>query len=101
MKASSVNSIITPKTTGYAATTALGLAVWSGVSKNKTFRKQHKPLAYLTAILTAIHIGLIEYYHHKYKKCNKLHLFNCMIVTFFILYYTIILKVKNTRGRNV
>lgn len=95
------NSIITPKSTGYAATTALGLAVWSGVSKNKTFRKQHKPLAYITAALTAIHIGLIEYYHHKYKKCNKLHLFNCMIVTFFYSLLYNCFRVKNTRGRNV
>ncbi len=70
MKVDSVrkNSIITPKTTGYAATVGLGATVWSGISKNKTFRRQHKPLAYITAILTAIHIGLIEYYHHKYKK---------------------------------
>ena len=33
------STIITPKTTGYAATASLGLAVLSGVSKNKTFRK--------------------------------------------------------------
>ncbi len=70
MKVDSVkkNSIITPKTTGYAATVGLGASVWSGISRNKTFRKQHKPLAYITAFLTAAHIGLIEYYHHKYKK---------------------------------
>ena len=63
-----MNKIITPKTTGYAATVGLGLSVWSGVSRNRNFRKTHKPLAYITALLTAIHIGLIEYYHHKYKK---------------------------------
>ncbi len=70
MKVNSVNknSIFTPKTTGYAATAGLTAAVLSGVSRNKTFRKAHKPLACLTAILTAVHIGLIEYYHHKYKK---------------------------------
>ena len=70
MKVSSVqrNSIITPKTTGYAATTALGLAVWSGVSKNKTLKKQHKALAYIAAVLTAVHWGLVEYLHAKYKK---------------------------------
>lgn len=71
MKVDSVrrnNSIITPKTTGYAATTALGLAVCSSVSKNKTFRRQHKNLAWITAILTAVHIGLVEYLHSKYKK---------------------------------
>ena len=63
-----MNKIVTPKTTGYAATAGLGLSVWSGISKNRNYRKQHKPLAYITAVLTAIHIGLIEYYHHKYKK---------------------------------
>lgn len=62
------NSYITPKTTGYAATAGLALSVWSGVSKNKSFRKKHKPIAYITALLTAVHIGLIEYYHYKYKK---------------------------------
>lgn len=65
-----INSIITPKTTGYAATVSLGLATASGISKNKTFRKAHKPLAYVTAALTLLHIGLIEYYHYKFRK-NK------------------------------
>ena len=65
---SRAQSIITPRTTGYAATACLGAAVWSGISKNKTFRHQHKPLAYITVLLTAVHIGLIEYYRHKYKK---------------------------------
>ena len=70
MKISSINSnkIITPKSTGYVATTALGIATLSGLSKNKSFRKAHKPLAYLTTALTAVHIALIEYYHHKFKK---------------------------------
>ena len=65
-----INGIITPKTTGYAATVSLGLATVSGISKNKTFRKAHKPLAYVTAALTVLHLGLIEYYHHKFKN-NK------------------------------
>lgn len=62
------NRIITPKTTGYAATTTLALSLLSGVTKNRTFRKTHKPLAYLSALFTIMHIGLIEYYHQKYKK---------------------------------
>lgn len=62
------NSILTPKTTGYSATVGLGLSIASGVSKNKNFRKAHKPLAYFSAVMTLIHVGLIEYYHHKYKK---------------------------------
>ena len=62
------NPIITPKTTGYSATLGLGLAIASGISKNKSFRKAHKPLAYISAALSLLHIGLIEYYHHKYRK---------------------------------
>ena len=70
MKVTSVksNNILTPRTTSYSATLGLGLSIWSGLSKNKSFRKAHKPLAYITALLTALHIGLIEYYHIKYKK---------------------------------
>lgn len=67
MKVDSVKqNYITPKTTGYAATTALGLSVVS--AKIKPMRKTHKPFAYIAALLTAAHIGLIEYYHHKFKK---------------------------------
>ena len=69
MKVQPVKStpLLTPKTTGYGATAALGLSVLSGVSKNKSFRKSHKFFAYLAMALTALHIGLIEYYHHKLK----------------------------------
>ena len=62
------NKIFTPKTTGYTATVGLGLSIASGVSKNKSFRKTHKPLAYITTAITALHIGLVEYRHYKYKK---------------------------------
>ncbi len=65
------NQIITPKNTGYAATVALTSSILSGISKNKTFRKQHKTLAYLSAELTALHVGLIEYYHYKFKNNKK------------------------------
>lgn len=68
MQVSKVNSIITPRTTGYAATAGLAFSVWSGLSKNKSIRKTHKPVVYITAALTALHIALIEYYRHKYKK---------------------------------
>lgn len=71
MKVNPIQQIITPKTSGYAATVGLGASVVSGVSKNKNFRKMHKPLAYMTAILTALHIGLIEYYHHKFKSNSE------------------------------
>lgn len=62
-----INNVSTPKTTGYAATVSLGLATASGISKNKCFRKVHKPFAYVTAALTFLHLGVVEYYHHKFK----------------------------------
>ena len=70
MKINSISqqSIVTPKTTGYSATAGMALTVLSGISKNKSIRKTHKPLAYITAAITALHIGLIEYYHHKFRK---------------------------------
>ena len=62
------NSIITPKTTGYTAATGLCLSVLSGVCKNKTVKKAHKPLAWMTAAATLFHIAQTEYLGHKYKK---------------------------------
>ena len=68
MKISDVTSkLITAKTTGYTAGLSLGLAVASGYSKNKNFHKAHKPFAILSATATLAHIGLIEWYKHKYK----------------------------------
>ena len=68
MKINSINStIFTPKTTGYAAAAGLGLSVWSGLSKNKSFNRVHKPLAFFTAFFTIMHVGLIEYYNYKFK----------------------------------
>ena len=61
-------NIITPRTTGYAATGGLALSMISGVSKNKSFRKAHKSFAWFTAAATLIHIGLIESYRFKKKK---------------------------------
>lgn len=60
--------IITPKNTGYAATAGLVLTTVTAFSKNKTIRKSHKFLGGLTAFLTLLHIGVIEYLHFKYKK---------------------------------
>lgn len=66
MKVNPVQNYITPKTTGYAATTALGMSVVS--AKVKPLRKTHKAFAYLAAAFTALHIGIIAHYHNKYKK---------------------------------
>ncbi len=68
MKVNSIQStIITPKSTGYAAAGGLGLTVISGMSKNKYIRKAHKPLAIFSVLSAILHIGLIEYYHYKFK----------------------------------
>lgn len=68
MKVSSVSSVITPKTTGYASAVGMGLTLMSGMSQNKIFKKAHKPLAIFSAIAAIIHIGLIEYYNYKFKR---------------------------------
>lgn len=60
--------ILTPKNTGYLATTAVGLATIRAFSKSKNVRKTHKWLGYLAAVFTLLHIGTVEYLHHKYKK---------------------------------
>ena len=67
MKIEKIQQYITPKSTGYSATAGLCLTVTSGMSKNKTIRKTHKPFAWITAGLTALHIGLIEYYNYKFR----------------------------------
>ena len=64
------NKFVTSKSTGYAAAVCICLTAISGASKNKAIYRTHKPLALITGIITAIHIGLIEYYNKKYKQ-NK------------------------------
>ena len=68
MKVNSIQSqIFTPKTTGYASAVGMGITLLSGLSKNKAFRQVHKPASLLTVLLTILHVGLIEYYHYKYR----------------------------------
>ena len=67
MKIEKILSYITPKTTGYSAAAGFALTAASGMSKSKEFRKTHKPFAWITAGLTLLHIGQIEYYKFKYK----------------------------------
>ena len=65
------SAIMTPRVTGYSAVSALGLTMLSRFSKNKNLQKTHRPFAWLTVGLTLLHVGLIEYMHHKYKKGAK------------------------------
>ena len=60
--------LLNPKNTGYAAATAIGLTTIRGFSKSKPVAKSHKILGFISAGLTLLHIGCVEYLHHKYKK---------------------------------
>ena len=57
--------------TGY---TALGGLVLTGITaavKNKSIRKLHKPLAYITTILSFLHLGVILYNRNEWKKKHE------------------------------
>ena len=60
--------LLTPKNTGYVAAVGFLMTTATAFSKNQPIRKSHKILACLTGLLTLLHIGLVEYLHHKYKK---------------------------------
>ena len=59
---------LTPKNTGYMAVGAMALTSLRAFSKSKTVRKTHKVFAWLSVALTALHVGLVEYYNLKFKK---------------------------------
>ena len=59
---------LTPKNTGYAAAGALLITTARAFTTSKPIAKSHKIWGYITAGLTLLHIGLVEYLHHKYKK---------------------------------
>ena len=61
-------SIINPKTTGYAAATAMIVTTARAFTNKKPITKSHKTWGFITAGLTLLHIGIVEYLHHKYKK---------------------------------
>lgn len=53
------------KVTGYTAT---ALGVGSAIAAANKKIQLHKYLAYAAGILTAAHIGIVEWYHHKKSK---------------------------------
>lgn len=53
------------KITGYTATV---LGVGSAIAGNRKKIELHKYLAYAAGIITAAHIGVIEWFHHKKAK---------------------------------
>lgn len=58
--------LLNPKNTGYIATGALLLTC----IRPKITKKFHKHLGWLTVLLSAAHIGVVEYFHHKVKRSN-------------------------------
>jgi len=67
MKIDKIQPYINSKTTGYAAAAGVGLTVLSGITKNKSVKRFHKPMAFMSIFLTALHIGITEFYHYKYR----------------------------------
>lgn len=60
--------LLTPKNTGYIAGAAMLVTTARAFTKTKPITKTHKILGFITAGLTLLHIGVVEYLHHKYKK---------------------------------
>ena len=60
--------ILTPRSTGYLATGALLITTARAFTNNKYIAKDHKIWGWITAGLTLLHVGLVEYLRHKYKK---------------------------------
>ena len=59
---------LNPKNTGYLAAGSMLITTARYVSSSKSIKKSHKFWGLLTSILTLLHIGLVEYLNHKYKK---------------------------------
>ena len=60
--------LLNPKNTGYAAAGAMLITTARAFTHKKSIVKTHKIWGYITAGLTLLHIGVVEYLHHKYKK---------------------------------
>ena len=59
---------LNPKNTGYAAAGAMIVTTARAFMSSKSVKKSHKTWGFITAALTLLHIGVVEYLHHKYKK---------------------------------
>lgn len=61
------NKILNTRNTGYAALAGMCLTTASAMIKSPKVRKYHKPLAFVTAALTLIHLGMAEYHRMQWK----------------------------------
>jgi hypothetical protein len=57
--------------TGYAALAGIGLTIASAAAKNKSVKKLHKPLAFISAGAALLHLGIILHNRHEWKKKQK------------------------------
>lgn len=57
--------------TGYTALIGLGLTTASAMTKNKSVKQFHKPLAFLTAGLTLLHLGVILHNRREWERKQK------------------------------
>lgn len=60
--------LLTPKNTGYIAGAAMLVTTARVFTKTKSIAKTHKAWGLVTAGLTLLHVGVVEYLHHKYKR---------------------------------
>ena len=60
--------LLNAKNTGYIAASTLLATTLRSFSKAKPITKSHKFLGLFSAIMTLLHIGIIEYQRYKYKK---------------------------------
>ena len=59
---------LTPKNTGYVAAGAMLITSVRAFTAKKPIVKSHKIMGIITAALTLLHVGVVEYLHLKYKK---------------------------------
>ena len=59
---------LNPKNTGYLAGSAIIVTTLRAFTNSKPVAKSHKIFGYISAALTLLHIGPVEYLHSKYKK---------------------------------
>ena len=71
IKSTNKKPILRANNTGYAALTGLALTTGAAIVNNKTAKKCHKPLAYITGALALLHLGVILHNQNEWKKKQK------------------------------
>ena len=71
-KVSSISSVLNLKNTGYLSLASMAVATASGFSKQKIFRKLHKPSAIVAVLSALTHLMIVLDGRRKYKSMEKL-----------------------------